>query len=162
MPWAKKGHRRCPFRWRNRRELVFDLHGYRYTFSETGEAAPVKNIVVSGGDAMAPFRDSLFFFLAHSLPLPPSREPPKLSSSFRGTPRQRSCAKPAPRGAIVQIFRLFMPPTKKRTPSVSFSLAEKERFELSRRVLWQPTPLAGAPLRPLEYFSIHRRVGLLV
>ena len=32
------------------------------------------------------------------------------------------------------------------------SLAEKERFELSRR-LSRPTPLAGAPLRPLEYFS---------
>ena len=161
MPWAKKGHRRCPFRWRNRRELVFDLHGYRYTFSETGEAAPVKNIVVSGGDAAAPFRDSLFFSLAHSLPLPPSREPPKLSSSFRGTPRQRSCAKPAPRGAIVPIFGYHH---KTKTPPgwVVFCLAEKESFELSRRVLWQPTPLAGAPLRPLEYFSIHRRVGLLV
>ncbi len=36
----------------------------------------------------------------------------------------------------------------------AFSVAEKERFELSRRVLWQPTPLAGAPLRPLEYFSV--------
>ena len=34
-----------------------------------------------------------------------------------------------------------------------FSLAEKERFELSRR-LSRPTPLAGAPLRPLEYFSV--------
>ena len=32
-----------------------------------------------------------------------------------------------------------------------FYLAEKERFELSRR-LSRPTPLAGAPLRPLEYF----------
>ena len=31
-------------------------------------------------------------------------------------------------------------------------LAEKERFELSRRYS-RPTPLAGAPLRPLEYFS---------
>ena len=32
-------------------------------------------------------------------------------------------------------------------------LAEKERFELSRRY-YRPTPLAGAPLRPLEYFSV--------
>jgi len=39
-------------------------------FSETGEAAPVKNIVVSGGDAMAPARDSLFFPLAQSLHRP--------------------------------------------------------------------------------------------
>ena len=34
----------------------------------------------------------------------------------------------------------------------SLFLAEKERFELSRRDN-RPTPLAGAPLRPLEYFS---------
>ena len=34
-----------------------------------------------------------------------------------------------------------------------FFLAEKERFELSRRY-YRPTPLAGAPLRPLEYFSM--------
>ena len=33
-------------------------------------------------------------------------------------------------------------------------LAEKERFELSRRYN-RPTPLAGAPLRPLEYFSVY-------
>ena len=33
-------------------------------------------------------------------------------------------------------------------------LAEKERFELSRRY-YRPTPLAGAPLRPLEYFSVY-------
>ena len=32
-------------------------------------------------------------------------------------------------------------------------MAEKERFELSRRFS-RPTPLAGAPLRPLEYFSV--------
>ena len=30
-------------------------------------------------------------------------------------------------------------------------ISRKERFELSRR-LSRPTPLAGAPLRPLEYF----------
>jgi len=29
-----------------------------------------------------------------------------------------------------------------------FLLAEKERFELSRRIIARPTPLAGAPLRP--------------
>ena len=34
----------------------------------------------------------------------------------------------------------------------SFSRAEKEGFEPSRRFT-RPTPLAGAPLRPLEYFS---------
>ena len=33
-------------------------------------------------------------------------------------------------------------------------MAEKERFELSLR-LTRTTPLAGAPLRPLEYFSVH-------
>ena len=32
-------------------------------------------------------------------------------------------------------------------------LAEMERFELSRRY-YRPTPLAGAPLRPLEYISV--------
>ncbi len=37
--------------------------------------------------------------------------------------------------------------------SYYFLLAEKERFELSRRYS-RPTPLAGAPLRPLEYFSV--------
>ena len=41
-----------------------------YTFSDTGEAAPVKNLVVSGVNAAAPTRDSLFFpwrsrFIAH-------------------------------------------------------------------------------------------------
>ena len=33
-------------------------------------------------------------------------------------------------------------------------LAEKEGFEPSRRYS-RPTPLAGAPLRPLEYFSVY-------
>ena len=161
MPWAKKGHRRCPFRWRNRRELIFDLHGYRYRFSGEGETAPCQKHSRLERGRYGALPRLLVFFLAHSLPLPPSREPPKLSSSFRGTPRQRSCAKPAPRGAIVPIFGYHH---KTKTPPgwVVFCLAEKERFELSRRVLWQPTPLAGAPLRPLEYFSIHRRVGLLV
>ena len=41
-----------------------------------------------------------------------------------------------------------------------FCLAEKERFELSRR-LSRPTPLAGAPLRPLEYFSVSGRSPFL-
>lgn len=50
--------------------MLYDHHGYRYMFSETGEAAPVKNIVVSGGDAAAPFRGSLFFPLAQSLHRP--------------------------------------------------------------------------------------------
>ena len=36
-------------------------------------------------------------------------------------------------------------------------MAEKERFELSRR-LTQPTPLAGEPLRPLGYFSMRQNV----
>ncbi len=35
-------------------------------------------------------------------------------------------------------------------------MAEMERFELSRR-LTRPTPLAGAPLRPLEYISVYLR-----
>ena len=46
------------------------------------------------------------------------------------------------------------PPTQKRHPMGAFALAEKERFELSRRDN-RPTPLAGAPLRPLEYFSVY-------
>ena len=37
-------------------------------------------------------------------------------------------------------------------------MAEKERFELSRRYN-RPTPLAGAPLRPLEYFSVYPSAG---
>ena len=37
-------------------------------------------------------------------------------------------------------------------------MAEKERFELSRRYS-RPTPLAGAPLRPLEYFSVYSLAG---
>ena len=117
MPWAKKGHRRCPFRWRNRRELIFDLHGYRYTFSETGEAAPVKNIVVSAGTLWRPPETPCFFpwrsrFIAHWA---------------------RSCAKPAPRGAIVPIFGYHH---KTKTPPgwVVFCLAEKERFEFSNTI----------------------------
>ena len=43
---------------------------------------------------------------------------------------------------------------QKRHLAVSFCFTEKERFELSRRE-YRPTPLAGAPLRPLEYFSVH-------
>ena len=43
---------------------------------------------------------------------------------------------------------------RKTTKWWSFFLAEKERFELSRRYN-RPTPLAGAPLRPLEYFSVY-------
>ena len=55
-------------------------------------------------------------------------------------------------GARVQIFS--DPSTQKAHLSVCFALAEKERFELSRRYN-RPTPLAGAPLRPLEYFSVY-------
>ena len=47
---------------------------------------------------------------------------------------------------------------KKVLENQGLFLAEKERFELSRRYT-RPTPLAGAPLRPLEYFSI--KVGSL-
>ena len=46
-------------------------------------------------------------------------------------------------------------PRQKENPTLTgrvLFLAEKERFELSRRYS-RPTPLAGAPLRPLEYFS---------
>ena len=48
--------------------------------------------------------------------------------------------------------------TKKEKAVNNFSfleqfLAEKEGFEPSRRYS-RPTPLAGAPLRPLEYFSM--------
>ena len=159
MPWAKKGHRRCPFRWRNRRELIFDLHGYRYRFSGEGETAPVKNIVVSAGTLWRPPETPCFF---------PWRTPslchrhanPRNSVLRFGEPLGSGRA-PSPRRAIVPIFG-YHHNTKTPPGWVVFCLAEKERFELSRRVLWQPTPLAGAPLRPLEYFSIHRRVGLLV
>ena len=43
---------------------------------------------------------------------------------------------------------------KKVLENQGLFLAEKERFELSRRYS-RPTPLAGAPLRPLEYFSVY-------
>ena len=43
---------------------------------------------------------------------------------------------------------------KKVLENQGLFLAEKERFELSRRGN-RPTPLAGAPLRPLEYFSVY-------
>ena len=43
---------------------------------------------------------------------------------------------------------------KKVRENQGLFLAEKERFELSRRYS-RPTPLAGAPLRPLEYFSVY-------
>ena len=43
---------------------------------------------------------------------------------------------------------------KKVLENQGLFLAEKERFELSRRYN-RPTPLAGAPLRPLEYFSVY-------
>ena len=42
---------------------------------------------------------------------------------------------------------------KKVLENQGLFLAEMERFELSRR-LSRPTPLAGAPLRPLEYISV--------
>ena len=48
-------------------------------------------------------------------------------------------------------------PRQKENPTLTgrvLFLAEKERFELSRRYS-RPTPLAGAPLRPLEYFSLY-------
>ena len=37
-------------------------------------------------------------------------------------------------------------------------MAEKEGFEPSRRIK-RPTPLAGAPLQPLEYFSTTPQAG---
>ena len=48
---------------------------------------------------------------------------------------------------------------KKVLENQGLFLAEKERFELSRRYS-RPTPLAGAPLRPLEYFSVCTHRGL--
>ena len=56
-----------------------------------------------------------------------------------------SCRSPA-------LGQIFLCQIKMHPIGVHFYLAEKERFELSRR-LSRPTPLAGAPLRPLEYFS---------
>ena len=47
---------------------------------------------------------------------------------------------------------------KKVLENQGLFLAEKERFELSRRYN-RPTPLAGAPLRPLEYFSVYPSQG---
>ena len=61
--------------------------------------------------------------------------PQSSASSLRGTPT----------AAWIKKFR--------EQSSRNF-LAEKERFELSRRYS-RPTPLAGAPLRPLEYFSVY-------
>ena len=62
----------------------------------------------------------------------------------RSLPRL-SCRSPA-------LGQIFLCQIKMHPYGVHFYLAEKERFELSRR-LSRPTPLAGAPLRPLEYFS---------
>ncbi len=54
-------------------------------------------------------------------------------------------------GALVK----SLPENETGSPNgLPVSLAEKERFELSRRY-HRPTPLAGAPLRPLEYFSVY-------
>ena len=60
------------------------------------------------------------------------------------TPKQQknACKSAFLRKTCVFGWDLFQP----------LNLAEKERFELSRRYS-RPTPLAGAPLRPLEYFS---------
>ena len=63
------------------------------------------------------------------------------------------CATLATQAAAQQINELLLRQRKKH-PLRVLSLAEKERFELSRRDN-RPTPLAGAPLRPLEYFSVY-------
>ena len=62
-----------------------------------------------------------------------------------------SCRSPA-------LGQIFLCQIKMHPYGVHFYLAEKERFELSRR-LSRPTPLAGAPLRPLEYFSEYGKCG---
>ena len=67
------------------------------------------------------------------------------------------CATLATQAAAQQINELLLRQRKKH-PLRVLSLAEKERFELSRRDN-RPTPLAGAPLRPLEYFSIYSRAS---
>ena len=64
--------------------------------------------------------------------------------------------KPIQRIALGE-FNAYIFTRKKQPTKVDCSfLAEMERFELSRR-LSRPTPLAGAPLRPLEYISIYSR-----
>ena len=63
--------------------------------------------------------------------------------------RRRSQSTPAPSGARVRIPSRQQ---KSHRPLDGGYAAEKEGFEPSRRYS-RPTPLAGAPLRPLEYFS---------
>ena len=73
---------------------------------------------------------------------------PRIGRSSRHRRRsltRLSCRSPA-------LGQIFLCQIKMHPYRVHFNLAEKERFELSRR-LSRPTPLAGAPLRPLEYFS---------
>ena len=52
---------------------------------------------------------------------------------------------------VNNFFRLFLN-CFNNSENMSIKRAEKEGFEPSRR-LTRPIPLAGAPLRPLEYFS---------
>ena len=62
--------------------------------------------------------------------------------------------KPIQRFALGEFNAYIFTRKKQPTKVDCFFLAEMERFELSRR-LSRPTPLAGAPLRPLEYISIY-------
>ena len=51
--------------------------------------------------------------------------------------------------------RMSAKKAQKNTVEISTVQTEKEGFEPSRRD-YRPTPLAGAPLQPLEYFSSRR------
>ena len=96
---------------------------------------PVENIVVLVR-TRACFQNSLFSPSARSLHPPPA-----------------AVAHQARAGFAVASDLSISANEKSTAFAVLFSLAEMERFELSRR-LSRPTPLAGAPLRPLEYISV--------
>ena len=80
-----------------------------------------------------------------------------LGGGGRSSPQKRGANKAIPPSIGVSRLTGYQTdqPRQKENPTLTgrvLFLAEKERFELSRRYS-RPTPLAGAPLRPLEYFS---------
>ena len=79
-------------------------------------------------------------------PTPPENKKARISACFQYGKSWFLC----PYGIARDFSAIKM---KKVLENQGLFLAEKERFELSRRY-HRPTPLAGAPLRPLEYFSI--------
>ena len=101
---------------------------------------PVENIVASCVFALAPTRCSLFSPLSHSLYPPPAA----LVLQARAFCFANG-ASSSPH---------FDDKRKNRTDQLVYPVFWRRRRDLNSRAgLSRPTPLAGAPLRPLEYFS---------